>query len=514
MKLTQSLPQHAYSAKQVRENEPKIAKQLNIDMFELMARAGQAVFTALQKNFKKSRSILVICGKGNNGGDGFVVARLAKLSGFQVKLLLLCEERKVQGDALTAMQQYLEVDTGSATNSIVVLDEVQVKNEIANFSGEVIIDAILGTGFKGPLSSLFEHTINAVNVNQANVLSIDIPSGLDADTGAASGQAINAAITVSFIAIKKGLLTGQAANHVGKFYFAGLQVEEVFAQQINSNLCILQNITKPVIPTRKPASHKGNIGLLLTIGGGQGMPGAIRLASEAALRCGASLVATCCHIDNRSLVFNGRPELMLAPSNVADLQSSALVNKAKALVIGPGLGRSEWAKKLFQFAVNLTGKIIVVDADGLYFLAQNPHSNNKRVLTPHPAEAAILLGCSIDDVENDRFAAVNDIAEKYGGICVLKGAGSLISDGKQIWINTSGNAGMASGGMGDVLSGIIAALSLQLDNLFDAVKLGVYLHGYSADIIAKKYGQRGMLASDLFLPLQYSVNPKCIEHND
>jgi NAD(P)H-hydrate epimerase len=155
---------------------------------------------------------------------------------------------------------------------------------------------------------------------------------------------------------------------------------------------------------------------------------------------------------------------------------------------------------------------MIVDADGLYFLAQNPTFNNHRVLTPHPAEAARLLGCRVSDVENDRFIAVTNIVKKYGGICVLKGAGSLISDGEQIWINTSGNAGMASGGMGDVLSGIIAALSLQLDNLFDAVKLGVYLHGYSADIVAKKQGQRGMLASDLFLPLQHSVNIKNNDH--
>jgi len=508
MKLTQSLPQHAYSAKQVRENEPKVAKQFNIEMFELMARAGKAAFMALQQHFKKSSSILVVCGKGNNGGDGFVVARLAKLAGLQVTLLLLCEQSKVQGDALTAMQQYLEVDPQSDKNIIIAINDAKVKNEVSSFSGEVIVDAILGTGFTGLLAPLFVSTINAVNTNRARVLSIDIPSGLAADTGVASCQTINADITVSFIAIKKGLLTGQAANYVGRLYFTGLEVEEAFAQQLNSSLFILQNNTKPVIPTRKPASHKGNIGLLLTVGGGQGMPGAIRLASEAALRCGASLVATCCHQDNQALVFNGRPELMLAPSNAIDLQCSDLVNKSKALVIGPGLGRSDWARQLYQFAIKLTDKIMIVDADGLYFLAQNPTFNNQRVLTPHPAEAAKLLGCSVGDVEKNRFVAVNNIVKKYGGICVLKGAGSLISDGEQIWINTSGNAGMASGGMGDVLSGIIAALSLQLDNLFDAVKLGVYLHGYSADIVAKNNGQRGMLASDLFLPLQNSVNPE------
>lgn len=477
-------------------------------MFELMKRSGKAAFTALQQHFKKPSSILVICGKGNNGGDGFVVARLAKLAGLQVKLLLLCQQSKVQGNALTAMQQYLAASTTSGKNIIIALNETKVVNEIESFRGEVIVDAILGTGFKGDLAPLFKCTVNAINSHRAKVLSIDIPSGLDADTGVVSCQAINSDLTVSFIAMKKGLLTGQAARYVGKLHFAGLLVEEVFAQQVNSKLFILQKNTKPILSTRQAASHKGIIGLLLTIGGGQGMPGAIRLTSEAALRCGASLVATCCHKDNQALVFNGRPELMLAPSNVTDLQCSELINKAKALVIGPGLGRSRWAQKLYQFAIKLSEKILVVDADGLYFLAQNPNFNNQRVLTPHPAEAAQLLNCSVAEIENDRFTAVYNIVEKYGGICVLKGAGSLISNGEQVWINTSGNAGMASGGMGDVLSGVIAALSLQLDNLFDAVKLGVFLHGYSADIIANKNGQRGMLASDLFLPLQQIVNPK------
>jgi NAD(P)H-hydrate epimerase len=202
---------------------------------------------------------------------------------------------------------------------------------------------------------------------------------------------------------------------------------------------------------------------------------------------------------------------MLAP-NIAELLIQAEVfAKAKVLLIGPGLGRTPWAQRLYSLITSeqqITSKIQVVDADALYFLTQQPIKNNNRVITPHPKEAAMLLNCTVADIEQDRFAAVEQLVQKYGGICVLKGAGSLVCNGHQTYINTSGNAGMASGGMGDVLSGIIAALSLQMADLFTAVKLAVYLHGNAADIIAKQQGQCGMLASDLFLSLQASINGK------
>ena len=273
----------------------------------------------------------------------------------------------------------------------------------------------------------------------------------------------------------------------------------------------MQHNNKPKLPQRKPASHKGDIGLLLAVGGGEGLPGAIRLASEAALRSGAALVSVCCAQQNQALVFNGRPELMLAPNTAELLIQTKVFNKANALLLGPGLGRSHWAEALFSLVNNdlkAQRRIQVVDADGLYFLAKQPDVHSQRVITPHSKEAAMLLNCTINDIEQDRFAAVEQLVQKYGGICVLKGAGSLVCNGQQTWINTSGNAGMASGGMGDVLSGIIAALSLQITDLFTAVKLAVYIHGKAADIVAQQQGQYGMLASDLFLPLQACISGK------
>jgi len=512
-KFTQILPQLAYSTKQVRENEVKVAAKLALPMFQLMLRAGEAAFALLVHQYPNAQSIAVICGKGNNGGDGFVLARLALQAGINVKVLLIADKNSIQGDAQTAMQQYIDLAGDMAT----IATEDDFKQCYQQCSPDIVVDALLGTGFKGDLSPLFAQIIEFINqqhYQQHNaVLSIDIPSGLNADTGAITNTAINADSTITFIALKKGLLTGQAANYIGDLYFAGLAVEQSFAETTSSNIYVLQNNNKPNLPQRKPTSHKGDIGLLLAVGGGEGLPGAIRLASEAALRSGAALVSVCCAFQNQALVFNGRPELMLAPSNAELLAQSNVFHKAKTLLIGPGLGRSHWAEALFSLVssdLKAQRRIQVVDADGLYFLAQQPNVSSQRVITPHPKEAAMLLNCTVAEIEQDRFAAVNKLVKIYGGICVLKGTGSLVCNGKETWINTSGNAGMASGGMGDVLSGIIAALSLQMADLFAAVKLAVYLHGNAADIIAKQQGQCGMLASDLFLPLQASINGKII----
>ena len=502
MKSTTSLPQHAYSAKQVRDNEAIVAAQQNIAMFKLMNDAGSAVFTILQKKIVNSGSVLIICGKGNNGGDGFIVADLALDADLDVVVVLLCEKSAVQGNALLAMNKYLSHQGNMQI--ITAIDEF--KTTLVEFTGNFIIDAILGTGFKGELAIFFAAVINTINHHSSPVISIDIPSGLAADTGAISSVAIKASITVTFIAIKKGLLTGQAANVIGQLYFSGLGIANHFVNKLATNISILSDHYHPTLTPRSPASHKGNIGLVLAIGGGEGLPGAIRLASEAALRCGAGLVSVCCNASNQALVFNGRPELMLAPTTAEQLTVHPVLNKAKTVIIGPGLGRTAWAEKLYLAILDSADKNIIVDADALYFLSLKPSINNNRVITPHPKEAAMLLGCTVQEIEADRFSAVKKLVKKYGGVCVLKGAGTLIADTNHLWINTSGDAGMASGGMGDVLSGIIAALTLQLPNLVAAAKLGVYLHGKAADIIAEKQGQRGMLASDLLQPLHYLIN--------
>ncbi|NQZ82871.1 MAG: NAD(P)H-hydrate dehydratase [Colwellia sp.] len=517
VKLLQSLPQPAYDPKQVQQNEAKIAAELGISLYALMEKAGAAVFTQIQLNYPELSSLLVISGKGNNGGDGFIVARLAAQVGIKVMVLIVAEKTEIKGDALTALDLLTNM---SAILRYVDKDETSLKFSaefIVNFQGELIVDSLFGTGFKGQLSPQFLKIIEAINSHVAAVLAVDIPSGLNANTGNDGGIAVIAQQTITFIACKKGLLTAQAANYVGELYLADLDIGESFIQKISSSVFIQGQKNLPILAKRKASSHKGNIGLVLAIGGNKGMPGAIRLSAEAALRSGASLVAAACHQQSQALVFADRPEIMLVPAVADNLKIDSAFQKAKVIIIGPGLGRDLWAQQLFSAALSsnevsnetsnkTSNKLLVIDADALSLLSEQPIKRNNWVLTPHPGEAASLLGCSIADIENDRFNAVNAIVDKYGGICILKGAGSLISDGKSTWINTSGNAGMASGGMGDVLSGIIAALLIQLPEPLVAVRYAVYIHGLAADIVAKRQGQRGILASDLFPEIQRLVN--------
>ncbi|WP_206483123.1 NAD(P)H-hydrate dehydratase [Thalassotalea sp. G2M2-11] len=507
-KLLKSLPQRAYSATQVLKNEARIANKMSIAMTKLMEMAGAAVFDYLQLTYPNTDKLLVLCGKGNNGGDGFVIARLAQAHGMAVTVYLCCQPTELKGDAKIAFEHLL----ASQVTLIYQNERTLSAGFLSDEQFHLVVDAVFGIGFKGALPKEIAQLVEVVNDSYLPVVSVDVPSGLNASTGYVENTAITAKATVTFIAAKQGLFTGQAANYCGHLYFASLTLAESFEHTISSNVyiqsCCSQGRAKlPSNPKRQPASHKGNVGQLLTIGGGQGMPGAIRLASEAALRAGASLVTVCCHGDNVSMVANGRPELMLLAADQQALTDSHFYQKAKWLLCGPGLGQSDWAQGLFDCVLS-SCKPCVLDADALSLLAKQPSYRQDWVLTPHPGEAAKLLACSIADVEQNRFAAVQQITEKYGGICVLKGAGTLIGDGHDVWINTSGNSGMASGGMGDVLSGIIAALAMQMSSTIDAVRLAVYIHGAAADRLAMQSGKIGMLASDLLPQIQHLLNQK------
>lgn len=520
MKLSLSLSQKppmtsVYTANQVLKNEGNVARSQGIALYELMQSAGAAVFTQLSHSWPNAKHALILCGKGNNGGDGFVVAKLAHQAKIKVSVLLTCDVSQLKGDALSAYQAMIfsgvslivEGSVNKAAESLAIIN---------NFSGEVIVDALFGIGFTGQLTPQLQELVTSINHHQAKVISIDVPSGLCATTGQVQGenieeQAIIADITVTFIVYKQGLLTGQAANFVGELLLAPLEMNSAFLSQVKTNTDYAQNKLNLNLPRRLPASHKGSSGLLLTVGGCEKMPGAIRLASESALRCGAALVAVSSHKNNQTHILSGRPELMLAPETSVSLANSAQLHKAKTYLIGPGLGQSDEAKQLFELickACQTQNKTTVIDADALLLLSKSKEQCYHWILTPHPKEAAALLQCDVASIEADRFLAVRAIAKQYGGICLLKGAGTLISDGEHVVINNSGNAGMASGGMGDVLSGIISALVMQSDNNFYSTCLAAYIHGAAADIIANNNGQRGLLASDLFIPLQRLLNGK------
>ncbi len=376
-----------------------------------------------------------------------------------------------------------------------------------DFDADVIVDALLGTGLSGEVSGHYRQAIESINASGMAVLAVDIPSGLNADTGVVMGTAIKAQQTISFIAMKLGLYTGEAPDYVGELHFADLAVPDDIYQhfQATAKTTCYAGLESFLAP-RSRILHKGRAGHVLVIGGNHGYSGAVRMAGEAALRAGAGLVSIATRADHAGLINIERPELMVHGVESAQ-QLRPLMDKADILAIGPGLAQDDWARSLFAAALERDIPM-VLDADALNLLAQNPQRRDNWILTPHPGEAARLLGQTINEVKADRFAAVEMIQQQYGGSVVLKGAGSLIYSGQlPFLICTDGNPGMASGGMGDVLTGIVASLWGQGLAQVMSAQLGVCLHGAAADMAVVADGERGLLASDLMPWIRRLVNP-------
>ncbi len=498
-----------YTAEQVRLIEQNYAQTDPNGTYPLMERAGQAAFNLVKKHWPKAHNIVILIGKGNNGGDGFVLARLAAEHRYKVTLCLLCDESAIKGDAKIAFNKLPKI--GIKTKSWQSL----------NFSNyDLIIDALLGSGIKGALREPFDQVVGLVNDAKTPVLAIDIPSGLEANSGTAFGLAIKADLTVTFIGLKRGLYTGDAAEYRGEVTLASLNVQKDHYQKANSSVTAqnwrsLKHLLKP----RSFTAHKGNYGHCVLVGGSKGMTGAMVLAAKASLRAGSGLTSVVVEQGADSLVAS-QPEIMAQNVKFPTKSFFDQFPKLNSLVVGPGLGQDERGNQWMQFiseSTNGGNKIFgnkvfgnkVFDADALNWLALNPNKDSNRVLTPHPGEAARLLGCSISQINQDRFSACEQITQKYGGVCVLKGAGTIVGDEQgNIMVCPVGNPGMATGGMGDVLSGLIGGLMAQGFSLFNAAALAVCIHGEAADRAAgKSLLYRGMAASDLFEYFPALLNP-------
>ncbi|NOQ76261.1 MAG: NAD(P)H-hydrate dehydratase [Methylococcaceae bacterium] len=483
------LPNKLYLAEQVREMDRMAIEDYAIPGIDLMRKAGQVVFELIQQQYADD-AIVIFCGAGNNAGDGYVIAKLAIQADLNVKVYFLSAPEKLKGDAYTAYQDYIQAG-GQAIAFSPDLDLVDC----------VLIDALLGTGLNRQVSGLYAEAITLINNGCCSVVSVDIPSGLNADTGKLMGCAVKAQWTVSFIGLKQGMFTGFAAEYCGTIIYSSLDIPDTIFQKLT---CASQLMQQPTIAQRHRCAHKGSHGHVLVVGGDAGFSGAIKLAAEAALRTGAGLVSVATRASHSAYINMLRPELMChGVESKNDL--TPLLNKATVVVIGPGLAQSAWAKELFQCVVD-SGKPLVIDADGLNLLAKASLHQDNWVLTPHPGEAARLLACSTEHIAEDRFFAVSQIQKKYGGVVVLKGAGTLIDNADGIVISTTGNPGMASGGMGDVLAGMIAGLVAQKMPLSQAAKMAVYLHGEAADLSAQQQGERGLLASDLMPFIRKLIN--------
>jgi NAD(P)H-hydrate epimerase len=489
------LPVEVYSVAAVRELDRLAIEDHGIAGYTLMTRAGEAAVKAARGRFADANRWQVVCGAGNNAGDGYVVARLAAAAGLSVSVIALVDPQVLGGDAATAYADFVAAG-GTCSPWSGTLDA----------DVDLIVDALLGSGLMRDVDGEFAACVEAVNQHPAAVLALDIPTGLNGDDGAIMGCAVHADLTVTFVGMKTGVFLGRGPDCCGEIAFDGLDIPAACYGKVTPQLRrVRQSEVGEALPRRSRTAHKGRFGHVLVVGGGAGMPGAVRLCGEAALRTGAGLVSVATHPEHAASVAASRPELMPhAIHAVSDLES--LLERADVVALGPGLGRSDWADGI-SARLQQDERPAVWDADALNWLATGSgNARENRIITPHPGEAARLLGVETSAIQADRGKAVLELQSAYGGVAVLKGARSLTAGGSGApWLCTAGNPGMAAAGMGDVLTGIVAALIAQGLDLEDAARIGVQVHARAGDLAAVD-GERGMLASDLFATLRSVVN--------
>jgi ADP-dependent NAD(P)H-hydrate dehydratase / NAD(P)H-hydrate epimerase len=525
-----------YDISQIRVLEKLAIEQLKLSELTLMERAGEAVFNTLRTFWPAAKKIVVICGPGNNGGDGYVFAKLGHEDGLTIGVRTVGDTASYSKAAMETMEACKQ-----AGLTIIPFNPQEV------FVADMIVDAILGIGLRRTVEGVYKEAIDTINRSKLSVLSIDIPSGIDADSGRILGTAVKADVTLTFIGIKQGLLTHDAVDHCGKIILDDLGLPNaIYDHLIPKGESLTPSLIKRQLPKRRKNVNKGNFGHVLIVGGNKGMAGAVRLAAEAALRVGAGLVSVATWPSHQALILANHPEIMChGVESSEDL--IPLLARATVVLIGPGLGSDEWGKKMLLRILETTLPK-VIDADALNLLGFEPNCQNNWILTPHPGEAARLLGYhSAEGIQSDRFTAITKLAG-LGGIWVLKGAGTLIKKGrselyskqlnfrlgvekrapgvdtlvheeasdennnaenssaKSIFLCPFGNPGMASGGMGDALTGIIGGLIAQdFTTLLEATILGVLVHALAGDRAAKE-GERGLLATDLISNLRTIVN--------
>ncbi|MBC3271508.1 NAD(P)H-hydrate dehydratase [Pseudomonas sp. SWRI81] len=476
------LPDALYRAAQVRELDARLIAA-GTPGFELMQRAARATWRALVRQWPTANALTVLAGHGNNAGDGYLVALLAQRAGWSVQVLAVGDPQRLQGDAASAHAEALAEG--------VAVQRWQAQSQLRG----VVLDALLGTGLSGEVREPYAAAIAAINASGLPVAAVDIPSGLCADTGRELGVAVRAELTVTFIGLKIGLLTGDAADHVGELVFNDLHATAETFRDIPVSARRLNAANLPILAARAPTSHKGRFGHVLLIGGDHGFGGAILLSTQMALRSGAGMVSLATRPEHVPAALTRVPEAMALGASSAN-QLMGLLEKVSVLVVGPGLGQASWARALLSAAAN-AALPQVWDADALNLLARGFVQLPKEcVITPHPGEAARLLQIGTAEVQADRPAAALALSKQYSAVVVLKGSGSLIAhpDGR-LALCHQGHPAMATAGLGDVLAGLIGALLAQGMDAFDAACLAVWLHA-NAGLQQGKFG-RGLAASDL-----------------
>lgn len=495
-----------FTADNIKVIEQAAAKAQGLAMFELMQRAGRAAFDCLEREWPLAHRIVVVTGSGNNAGDGLVFARLAAEAGMQVTLVPIKPLNDLKGDAATAWQKLEPFKLDLREPDSTLFEQA-----------DVIVDALLGTGFQGALRDGYADVIQQINQSGVPVLALDLPSGVYADSGLCAEFHIKAEHTISFIFYKVCQVINEGLAAQGELHLVTLGVSQSKFYQQNP-IAWKQSYSDVIgeIPERSATTYKQACGHLLCVGGDFNMGGAIMLATETALRSGAGLVTTFLHPDNRSAALGFCPEAMWHGVAFEELSFNSLIdanpNQFNAVVLGPGLGRSEWGRQVFEQSlayVIQNGLPCLIDGDGLYWLQRSleqgsglPHP---LIVTPHVGEAARLLSWDTAKVCEDRISAAQAITNRYQCICLLKGAGTILADGRQVVIAAGAHPAMATAGLGDVLSGLIGSLLVQGMSPWDATRVATSIH-FAAGVEAAGDRVRGMLASELIESIHYLVN--------
>ncbi len=498
------------SAAEMREIDRVTSERFGVPSLTLMENAGSAVADFVLGKYSSAQPIGVICGKGNNGGDGFVAARKLLSAGKDVRVLLLADHSELRGDA-AKMFGRLSVSPVTVRSN----EDLKTEQARAIFESDVLLDAILGTGFRPPVSGLYVEAIGAINASAARVVAVDIPSGADADVmGRQMGAVARADAVVTFTAPRPAHIFGNLT--AGPIVISSIgSPDEAIVSSLNLNVITAREVA-PLIGPRPADSNKGNFGHVLVIGGSLGKSGAAAMAGFSALRMGTGLSTVATPRSVLATVAGFHPELMTEPlletdagtiSQKALEQIEELAKSKTVLAIGPGVSRNSETAECVRTVVKTTKVPIVLDADGLNaFEGRTSELNgNGRslVITPHPGEMARLAGCSMADVQRDRMKMARAFARDHNLIVVLKGHRTLIAKPSgEVWVNTTGNPGMATGGTGDILTGMVSGMIAQNPGrVFEAVIAAVHLHGLAGDVARESMGEQCMVATDLIKAL-------------
>ena len=498
------------TAAEMREIDRLTIEKFGVPSLTLMERAGAAVTQAILERFGRTakKGVLIVAGKGNNGGDGFVVARLLRKKRIPCEVALLARRDELSPDAAHNLRAFLKVKGKITEISAASLDQLSGcigKNAL-------IVDAVLGTGIKSEVRGLFADAITLIHACGLPVVAVDIPSGLDTDKGVALGASIQAEMTVALAFPKLGGVIYPGAGYAGELVIADIGVDDRAVAEVAPQTELLERETiRWLVPRREPDTHKGSYGHVLVLAGSRGKSGAAILSSRAAMRSGAGLTTLAAPRSLNNIFASALVEVMteLLRDNPAeelepltDDEWRRVLERKNALLFGPGIGVSHATQNVLRWLLRNLDMPWVIDADGLNNLVLEidrlRHAKVAPVLTPHPGEMARLTGKSTAEVNADRVAIARSFAVEHRCNLILKGARTVIAtpEGK-VFINPTGNPGMASAGMGDVLAGMLASLLGQGLTAEDAMKLGVYLHGFVGDRVAQNRGEIGLIAADI-----------------